>query len=84
MKRRTKRIPFEQAMKLHQWRRLLLHSQEMIGSLQQFVERERHRLLAAHEFADIPADGTNLEIKLERYRGGPVTVTWEEEQDAAT
>ena len=61
----TKRIPYEQALKLAQGLATFAELNGVVQSAQQRVERLRAKLVGAGEFTDIPLDGKGLDIKLE-------------------
>ena len=80
----SKKIPYEQALKLSQWLATFNELNAVVQQAQQRLERLRAKLIGAGEFADIPLDGKGLEVKLEPGpdKHGLVAVEWKEPDDA--
>ena len=80
----SKRIPYEQALKLAQWLGSFAELNAVVQQAQQRLERLRAKLIGAGEFADVPLDGKGLEVKLEPGpdEHGLVEVSWKEPDDA--
>jgi hypothetical protein len=80
-----KLIPYEQALRLHEWTISWARGQGLIEAAQRQLERERQRLTSAYEFAGIPLD-RRVDVRLEPGpdENGMITVKWQEDQDAAS
>ena len=76
----TKKIPYEQALKLAQWLANFAELNPMAQQVNQRLERLRTKLIGAGEFADIPLDGKGLEVKLESGpdKHGLIEVEWDD------
>ena len=80
----SKKIPYEQALKLVQWLATFAELNGVVSAAQQRLERLRAKLIGAGEFADVPLDGKGLEVKLEPGpdKHGLVEVSWKEPDNA--
>ena len=80
----SKKIPYEQALKLVQWLATFAELNGVVSAAQQRLERLRAKLIGAGEFADVPLDGKGLEVKLEPGpdKHGLIEVEWKEPDNA--